>query len=102
MAGVYSSWFSSSCAENVIIYNIRVYCSPPSHKTNKGWLSFWGNIDLEQYEQYIQNGEIDFLVMITQDFKDSNEAHLPNGIVIINHHDLPKLHSMLKSLSTIK
>ena len=60
------------------------------------------NIDLEQYEQYIQNGEIDFLVMITQDFKDSNEAHLPNGIVIINHHDLPKLHLMLKSLSTIK
>ena len=60
------------------------------------------NIDLEQYEQYIQNGEIDFLVMITQDFKDINEAHLPNGIVIINHHDLPKLHLMLKSLSTIK
>ena len=60
------------------------------------------NIDLKQYEQYIQNGEIDFLVVITQDFKDSNKAQLSNRIVIINHHDLPKLHSMLKSLSTIK
>ena len=60
------------------------------------------NIDLKHYEQYIQNGEIDFLVVITQDFKDSNNAQLSNSIVIINHHDLPKLHSTLKSLSTIK
>ena len=60
------------------------------------------NTDLKRYEQSIQNGEIDFLVIITQDLKDSNEAHLPNRIVIINHHDLPKLHSTLKSLSTIK
>ena len=49
-----------------------------------------------------KNGEIDFLVMITQDFKDSNKAQLSKRIVIINHHDLPKLHLMLKSLSTIK
>ena len=60
------------------------------------------NIELKQHEHYIQNGEIDFLVMITQDFKDSNKAQLSNRIVIINHHDLPKLHSMLKSLSIIK
>ena len=60
------------------------------------------NIDLKQYEQYVQNGEIDFLVMITQDFKDRNKAQLSNSIVIINHHDLPKLHLMLKSLPTIK
>ena len=60
------------------------------------------NIDLKQYEQYIQNGEIDFLVVITQDFKDSNKAQLSNRIVIINHRDLPKLHSTLKSLSIIK
>ena len=55
------------------------------------------NIDLKQYEQYVQNGEIDFLVMITQDFKDGNKAQLSKSIVIINHHDLPKLHLMLKS-----
>ena len=60
------------------------------------------NIDLKQYEQYVQNGEIDFLVMITQDFKDSIKAQLSKRIVIINHHDLPKLHLMLKSLSNIK
>ena len=60
------------------------------------------NIDLKQYEQYIQNGEIDFLVMITQDFKDSNKAKLSNRIVFSNHHDLPKLHLTLKSLSAIK
>ena len=60
------------------------------------------NVDLKHYEQYIQNGEIDFLVVITQDFKDSNNAQLSNSIVIINHHDLPKLHLMLKSLPTIK
>ena len=60
------------------------------------------NIDLKQYEQYVQNGEIDFLVIITQDFKDSNKAQLSKSIVIINHHDLPKLHSTPKSLSTIK
>ena len=60
------------------------------------------NIDLKHYEQYIKNGEIDFLVVITQDFKDSNNEQLSNSIVFINHHDLPKLHSTLKSLSTIK
>ena len=60
------------------------------------------NVDLKQHEHYIRNGEIDFLVVITQDFKDSNKAQLSNRIVIINHHDLPKLHLTLKSLSTIK
>ena len=59
-------------------------------------------IDLKQYEQCVQSGEIDFLVMITQDFKDSNRAQLSKSIVIINHHDLFKLHLMLKSLPTIK
>ncbi len=59
------------------------------------------NIDLKQYEQYVQNGEIDFLVMITQDFKDSNKEQLSKSIVIINHHDLPKLHLILKSIPTI-
>ena len=60
------------------------------------------NIDLKQYEQYVQNSEINFLVMITQDFKDSSKAQLSKRIVIINHHDLPKLHLMLKSLPTIE
>ena len=60
------------------------------------------NIDLKQYEQYVQNSEINFLVMITQDFKDSSKAQLSKRIVIINHHDLPKLHLMLKSLPNIK
>ena len=57
------------------------------------------NIDFKQYEQYIQNGDIDFLVMVTQDFKDSNNAQLSKSIVIINHHDLPKLHLMLKKFT---
>ena len=60
------------------------------------------NMVLKQYEHYIQNGEIDFLVLITQDFKDSNKAQLSTRIVIINHNDLPKLHLMLKSLPTTK
>ena len=60
------------------------------------------NIDLKQYEQYVQDSEINFLVMITQDFKDSSKAQLSKRIVIINHHDLPKLHLMLKSLPNIK
>ena len=60
------------------------------------------NIDLEQYEQYVQNSEINFLVMITQDFKDSSKAQLSKRIFIINHHDLPKLYLLLKSLPNIK
>ena len=60
------------------------------------------NIDLKQYEQYVQNSEINFLVMITQDFKDSSKAQLSKRIAIINHHDLPKLYLMLKSLPNIK
>ena len=60
------------------------------------------NIDLKQYEQHVQNSDINFLVMITQDFKDNSKAQLSKRIVIINHHDLPKLHLMLKSLPTIE
>ena len=60
------------------------------------------NMGLKQYEQYVQNDEIDFLVMITQDYKHGNKAQVSTRIVIINHHDLPKLHLMLKSLPTIK
>ena len=60
------------------------------------------NIDLKQYEQYVQNIEINFLVIITKDFKDSSKAQLSKRIVIINHHDLPKLYLMLKSLPTTK
>ena len=60
------------------------------------------NIDLKQHEHYIQNGEIDFLVIITQDFKDNNKEQLASRIVVINHHSLPKLHLMLKSLLIIK
>ncbi len=65
-------------------------------------LSKKASIDLKQHEHYIQNGEIDFLVIITQDFKDSDKARLSNRIICINHHDLAKLHLMLKSLLTIK
>ena len=60
------------------------------------------NIDLKQHEHYIQNGEIDFLVIITQDFRDSNKPQLSSRIVAINHHDLPKLHLKLKNFLTIK
>ena len=60
------------------------------------------DIDLKQYEQIVQNSEINFLVIITQDFKDSSKAQLLKRIVNINHHDLPKLHLMLKSLPNIK
>ena len=51
---------------------------------------------------YLQNSEINFLVVITQDFKDSSKAQLSKRVVIINHHDLPKLHQMLKSLPNIE
>jgi len=40
--------------------------------------------------------------MITQDFKDSSKEQLSKRIVNISHHDLPKLHLMLKSLPNIK
>ena len=60
------------------------------------------NIDLNQYENYIKNGDIDFLVIITQDFKDVNNSQLSSRIVAINHQDLPKLHTILKSLLTFK
>ena len=60
------------------------------------------NIDLNQHEQYIQNGEIDFLVIITQDFKDTNNGELSSRIVSTNHHNLPELHLKLKNLVTTK
>ena len=59
-------------------------------------------IDLNQHEHYIQNGEVDLLVIVTQDFRNSNKPQLSNRIIAINHHDLPKLHLILKSLLTIK
>ncbi len=60
------------------------------------------NIDLKQHEHYIQNGEIDFLVIITQDFNNTNNEQYSSRTVAINHHNLPKLHLILKSLLTIK
>jgi len=60
------------------------------------------NIDLKQHEHYIKNGEIDFLVIITQDFNDTNNEQLSSRIVAINHHNLPKLHSKLKNYLTMK
>ena len=59
-------------------------------------------LDLKQNEHYIQISDIDFLVLITQDFKDSNKEQLSNRIVAINHRDLPELYLMLKNLLTIK
>ena len=59
-------------------------------------------IDLKQHEHYIQNGEVDLLVTISQDFSDSNKPQLSSRIIAINHHDLPRLHLILKSLLTIK
>ena len=46
------------------------------------------NIDLKQHEHYIKNGEIDCLVIITQDFDDTKSEQLSKWIVAINHHDL--------------
>jgi len=60
------------------------------------------NIDLKQHEHYIKNGEIDFLVIITQDFNDTNNEQLSSRIVAINHHNLPKLHLKLKNFLTMK
>ena len=60
------------------------------------------NIDLKQHEHYIKNGGFDFLVIITQDFNDTNNEQLSSRIVAINHHNLPKLHIKLKNLLTIK
>ncbi len=59
-------------------------------------------IDLKQHEQYIQNGQIDFLVIITQDLNDTNNEQLTSRIVATNHHNLPELHLKLKNLVTIK
>ena len=60
------------------------------------------NIDLKQHEHYIKNGEIDFLVIISQDFNDINNEQLSSRIVAINHHNLPKLHLKLKNFLTMK
>ena len=60
------------------------------------------NIDLKQHEHFIKNGEIDFLVIITQDFNDTNNEQLSSRIVAINHHNLPKLHLKLKNFLTMK
>ena len=60
------------------------------------------NIDLEQHEHYIENGEIDCLVVITQDFNDTKNEQLSKRIVAINHHNLPKLHLKLKNFLTMK
>ena len=60
------------------------------------------NIDLKQHEHNIQNGEIDCLVIITQDLRDSNKPQLSSRIIAIKHHDLTKLHLLVKSLLTIK
>ncbi len=60
------------------------------------------NIDMKQYEQYIQNGEIDFFVIIAQDLNDTNNEQLSGRIVTINHHNLPELHLKLKNLVKIK
>ena len=60
------------------------------------------NVDLKQHEHYIRNGEIDFLVIITQDCRDGNKPQLSSRIIVINHHDLPKLLLILKKLLTTK
>ena len=60
------------------------------------------NIDLRQHDHYIQNGEIDFFVIITQDLNDTNNEQLSGRIVTINHHNLPELHLKLKNLAKIK
>ena len=59
-------------------------------------------IDLRQHEHYIKNGEIDFLVIITQDFNDPNNEQLSSRIVAINHQNLPKLHLKLKNFLSMK
>lgn len=60
------------------------------------------NIELKRHEHYIKNGEIDFLVIITPDFNDTNNEQLSSRIVAINHHNLPELHLKLKNFLTMK
>ena len=60
------------------------------------------NIDLKQHEHYVQNGQIDFFVIITQDFNDINNEQLSSRIIAISHHHLPKLHLKLRNLLTVK
>ena len=60
------------------------------------------NIDLKQHEHYVQNGQTDFFVIITQDFNDINNEQLSSKIIAISHHHLPKLHLKLRNLLTVK
>ena len=56
------------------------------------------NIDQKQHHHYIQEGAIDFSVVITPDFKSIKNEQISNRVITVNHNDLPKLHLKLKNL----
>ena len=56
------------------------------------------NIDQKQHHNYIQEGAIDFSVIITPDFKGIKNEQISNRVITVNHNDLPKLHLKLKNL----
>ena len=60
------------------------------------------NIDQKLHNHYIQNGQIDFSVIITPDFMEVKNEHMPTRIITVNHNDLPELHLKLKKLLTLK
>ena len=60
------------------------------------------NIDHKQYHHYINEGDIDFSVIITPDGKDIKNEQISNRIIAVNHNDLPKLHLKLKNLLALK
>ena len=60
------------------------------------------NIDQKQHHHYIQEGAIDFSVVITPDFKGIKNEQISNRVITVNHNDLPKLHLKLKNLLALK
>tara|TARA_B100001063_G_C16710814_1_gene527896 strand:- start:25 stop:852 length:828 start_codon:yes stop_codon:yes gene_type:complete len=56
------------------------------------------NIDQKQHHHCIQEGAIDFSVVITPDFKGIKNEQISNRVITVNHNDLPKLHLKLKNL----
>ena len=60
------------------------------------------NIDQKQHHHYIQEGAIDFSVVITPDFKGIKNEQISNRVITVIHNDLPKLHLKLKNLMLLE
>ena len=83
--------FSDLFEKNGMIAGVKVYSSATKV-----------NIDQKQHEHHIQKGDIDFSVIITPDFKEVKNDRMPSRIIIVNHNDLPKLHSKLNNLLSVR